>query len=225
MSTGIYILRFKNTSKVYIGQSTNLELRAAQHKALFRASKASQKMQEAFNTYGLPKMEILTECEAHELDSLEYEAISLYDSVNNGFNTRKSAGGGANLWGDLNGRSKYSNNQIIDAFFLLLQSPKLTYQKIFSRTGVPKTTLVDISNGTGHKWLNSIFPDEYASLLSYRHKRNTRFYYKIISPTGEVHTVEHLSSFCKRYGLDTGNMSRVLTGKKKQYLGWKAIVL
>jgi predicted GIY-YIG superfamily endonuclease len=223
MSTGIYILRFKNTSKVYIGQSTNLELRAVQHKSLFRAGNASQKMQEAFNTYGLPSMEVLVECEAQELDALEYEAISLYDSVNNGFNTRKSAGGGSNLWGELNGRSKYTNTQIIDAFFLLLQSPKLTYPKIFSMTGVPRPTLVDISNGTGHKWLGSMFPDEYTLLLSYRHKRNTRFYPKIMSPTGEIHTVEHLSNFCKKHGLDTGNLSKVLTGKKKQYLGWQVI--
>ena len=223
MATGIYILKFDGTDKVYIGQSTNLSLRLTQHKSLFKSNKASKKMQEAYLLYGFPRMEVLTYCEEHELDDLEYEAISLYDSVNNGFNTRKSPGGGSNLWGDSNGRSKYKNTQIIDSFFLLLQTPKLTYLEIYAKTGVPKGTLVDISNGTGHTWLKDMFPDEYTLLLSYRHKRNTRTYSKILSPAGEVYTVEHLSNFCIKHGLDVGNMSKVLTGKKKQYLGWVPI--
>ena len=223
MATGIYILRFKDTDKVYIGQSTNLSLRLTQHKSLFKSGQASKKMQEAYSLYGMPTMEILIHCEESDLDDLEYEAINLYDSVNNGFNTRSYAGGGSNLWGESNGRSKYSNAKIIDSFFLLLQTPKVTYPKIYSLTGVPKGTLVDISNGTGHKWLQDIFPEEYKTLISYRHKRNTRTYSKLMSPEGSIFVVEHLTKFCHEHNLDTGNMSKVLTGKKKQYLGWKVV--
>ena len=138
MAIGIYILIFTGTEKVYIGQSKNLELRLSQHKSLFKTGSASQKMQAAFNAYGFPTMEVLIECEESELDSLEYETIALYNSVDNGFNTRKSAGGGANLWGDLNGRAKYSNAQITDAFLntLLIFSSLLvcTFGRLFSNT-------------------------------------------------------------------------------------------
>jgi hypothetical protein len=223
MSTGIYILRFKGTDKVYVGQSTNLSLRLTQHKSLFKAGLASKKMQAAYDLYGFPDMEVLVYCEEAELDDLEYEAINLYDSVNNGFNTRSCAGGGSSLWGESNGKAKYSNAKIIDSFFLLLQTPKLTYPKIYSMTGVPRGTLVDISNGTGHKWLQDVFPEDYKILLSYRHKRNTRMYRKLMSPEGNIFVVEHLTKFCNQHNLDTGNMSKVLTGKKKQYLGWTAI--
>lgn len=225
MTCGIYILKFKDTDKVYIGQSKRIELRIVQHRALFTAGTASKKMQNAYVIHGMPLVEVLTECNEDELDDLEYEAISLYDSVNNGFNTRSTPGGGHSLWGELNHNSKYTNNQIIDSLFLLLSTPKLTYPEIFKISGVPKSTLVDISNGTGHIWLEGLFPKEYNLLKSYRYKRNTRFYPDLKSPNGITYTVEHLTTFCNEHSLDYGNMSKLLTGKKKQYLGWTTIPL
>lgn len=224
MASGIYILTFKGTDKVYIGQSKYLTTRYMQHKSLFKANKASNKMQAAYNTYGMPEFFILLECCIDDLDKQEALFIQEFDSVENGFNTRSSpTGGGISLWGDLNGRSKYSNDQIISSMFLLLKEPKLTYQEISSETKVHKATLCDISNGTGHKWLKDLFPEEYIKLLSYRHKRNTRFYLSVTSPEGIVHNVENLSRFCEKYNLDTGNMSKLLTGKRKSYLGWKPL--
>ena len=223
MTCGIYILNFKGTDKVYIGQSKHIELRMIQHRSLFSTGTASKKLKNAYNIHGMPSISILTECTEDELDDLEYEAILLYDSVNSGFNTRTSPGGGSSLFGDLNGRSKYTNDQIIDALFLLLSPTKLTYREIHSITGVPKATLVDITNGTAHKWLEKVFPEECLLLKCFRHKRNTRFYPSLKSPEGIIYTVEHLTKFCNEHNLDSGNISKVLTGKKKQYLGWVAI--
>ena len=225
MTTGIYKLKFKGTDKVYIGQSLNIEYRLMQHKSLFKSAKASAKMMGAFTCYGFPTIEVLEVCSREELDDLEAQYIIQYDSMNNGFNTRSSAAGGSNLWGASNGRAIYSNEQIIDCLFLLIQTPKLTYPQIQDITQVLKATIVDIANGTGHTWLEQKFPSEYAILKSYRKCRNTREYMKAVSPTGEVFTVTHLSNFCSEHKLQTGNMSKLLRGKCKSYGGWTAIPL
>jgi hypothetical protein len=216
-------MRFSGTDKVYIGQSLDIENRKIQHNTLFHTSKASKKLQKAYNVYGTPSICTLEECEPAELDSLEYEAILVYDSVNNGFNTKTSPCGGSNLPGDLNGNAKYSNSQICKSVLLLVQVPKLSYPQITNLTGISKSMLVEIATGRSHRWLAKEMPVEYSLLMSFKNCRNTRLYPLIKSPTGEVFKVEHLTKFCNEHGLDNGNMSKVLTGKKKQYLGWVAV--
>jgi hypothetical protein len=223
MSSGIYLLNFLGTDKVYIGQSSNIEVREKQHKALFKGNNASKKMQEAYNLHGMPTLSILCLATQPELDDLEYKYIAEFDSVNNGFNTRKSAGGGSNLWGDLNGRAKYSNQQIIDCLYLLISDLRFTYPIITLKTGVPKSTIVDIANCSGHTWLEKIFPEEYLRLRSIKNKRNTSKYLRAVSPLGEISVVEHLSNFCKEHNLPTGNISKLLRGKCKSYGSWTAI--
>jgi hypothetical protein len=44
------------------------------------------------------------------------------------------------------------------------------------------------------------------------------FYFK--SPEGVVSKVHNLNSFCRRFGLPTGNMHRLWTGKHKKIKGW-----
>lgn len=220
---GIYALRFNGTDKLYIGQTTSFTQRLKQHKALFKSNKSSKKLQQAYNIYGMPDMEILEYCKEDELNSLEEEFIEIYNSISNGYNSRSSATGGNSLFGESNGNSIYSNEQIINSLFLLISIPKLTYPEITKITKVAKGTLVDIANGTGHKWLNKIFPEEYNYLLSFRHKRNTRLYKLIKSPEGKIYKVEHLTKFCNEHNLDNGNISKLLRGLKKQYLGWTAV--
>lgn len=224
MTSGIYKLVFPNTDKVYVGRSKNVEIRYKQHLACFRGNTSSKKLQEAYNTYGTPNSLLITEGPEDSLIDLENSLIKELDCVNNGFNSRGNTDGGhSGLWGDLNGRSKYTNEQIADCLFLLIQIPKLTYPIISSRTGVPKATIVDIANSTGHTWLEKFFPEEIKELKSFRHKRNTRLYLNAVSPEGIVYKVEHLSDFCKEHGLQTGNMSRLLRGKCKSHGKWTAI--
>jgi hypothetical protein len=223
MACGIYIMRFNGTNKVYIGQSLDIESRKVQHNVLMRTNKASKKVQEAYHRYGAPSIGILDECMPEELDLLEDEYILLYNSVDNGFNTRTNAGGGSSLPGEMNGNAKYSNSQICSSLLLLIRVPKLSYPEISSITGVSRAMLAEIAAGSSHRWLSDVLNEEYSLLMSFRNCRNTRLYPPIKSPTGEIFEVKHLSKFCEEHGLDTGNLSKVLTGKKKQYLGWYAI--
>lgn len=224
MTCGIYLLEFDGYSGVYIGQSKDIEVRYKQHLKSFKGGTSSDKLLKAYAEYGNPTIHILTTCSIEELDDLEKEAILLYDSVECGLNTRSCAGGGnTSMYGELNGRSKYTNEQIVSALKLIVSNEKLKYYEIELRTGVPKTTLVDISTGNAHTWLQKEYPDLYVKLLSIKGKRNTRFYPKLISPDKIIYSVEHLSKFCLEHGLDTGNLSKLLNGKARSYRGWKVV--
>ena len=72
MSKGIYLLRFKGTDKVYIGQSLNIEYRYRDH---LNPANRSQKLSEAFILYGNPTLEILCEATDDELDDLEERMV------------------------------------------------------------------------------------------------------------------------------------------------------
>lgn len=222
MTCGVYIMHFKNTDKVYIGQSRNIEKRTTEHNNLFRLGKASSKLMEAYLAYGLPTIEVLKKCEEKDLNSLEEFYIEEFDSVNNGFNTRsKATSGGVNCYGELNGRSKYTNKQVVNTLLTLIEFPELKHKEVAAITGLSRSMVVDIACGHGHRWLEKDYPIEYSILLNLIGNRSSLKYSPIVSPEGKVYEVTNLSSFCLEHGLDTGNLSKVLRGLRKSYNGWK----
>ena len=91
MTCGIYLLRFNGTKAVYVGQSINIEERYSSHIRYMRAKTTSHKLQYAYDTYGIPTLEILVECDKELLNETENEAIAIFNSVENGFNTLSNA--------------------------------------------------------------------------------------------------------------------------------------
>lgn len=225
MTVGIYKLDFQHEGAIYIGQSRNIEERYLQHIYSFNSRAASKKLQSAFDQHGRPALVILLECDDDDdMDQLENCAIELYDSVSNGLNTKYSSRGDyISLYGELNGRAKYSNSQIIEVMNLLILPNSLSLKKISQLTGVGIGMVRDISCCNSHRWLEREFPSEYAQLKALVGKRSSRYYKKIKSPTGDIHTVENLSNFCRKYNLDTGNVSRLLRGIRRSYNGWKLV--
>lgn len=223
MTVGIYQLKFdKEEPNIYIGQSRNIEERYKQHLIALRTGNAASKLQNTYNTCGkLPSLDIILECSEDLLDASENEAIEIFDAVEKGLNTKHFARGcHISLYGDLNGRSKYSNSQIIDCLMLLISSRDLTLQQISNMTGVGKGMVTDVSCLNSHSWLENEYPQEYAILKELKGKRKSRFYSKIKSPTGAIYEVKHLSNFCREHSLDTGNLSRLLRGTLQKYKGW-----
>lgn len=230
MVTGIYRLCFNGTNKCYIGQSTDINLRYTIHKTNLRANKSSKKLQDAFNMYGMPILDILIECTEQELNILEAEAIEIFDAVANGFNTIDDNTHRSELKGELAGNAKYTNDQIEEVFIYLVDN-KLTHKEITDITSVSRGTISDISTGTSHKWLQDKYPEAYLQLLSlkgYARKsgKNTASshgiaYPEIVSPQGDVFTVNSLRGFCREHNLNHGCLGEVLRGHKAQYKGWK----
>lgn len=70
MTSGIYLLNFKDQA-FYIGQSQDIETRWKQHRDKFLKGKAAEKMQNAYNYYGMPNGRILVICHKDFLDTFE----------------------------------------------------------------------------------------------------------------------------------------------------------
>lgn len=168
MSKGIYLLRFKGTDKVYIGQSLNIEYRYRDH---LNPANRSQKLAEAFILYGNPTLEILCEATDDELNDLENEAIQIFNAVDEGFNTRYTAGGKTSLYGDKLYNSIYTNEQIEEAFLLLVGNSELLLKEVSSITGIPIETVGHISSCLGHTWLAKKYPLEYQEIKNRKYSK------------------------------------------------------
>jgi len=183
MTCGIYKLSFNNTDKVYIGLSSNIERRMAAHKYTLLHNLAPNKLQSAYTKYGMFIPEILCECEESELQQFEIETIDIYNSIENGFNSREGGniGSSSSTRGDRNGRSIYSNDTIREAFLLLINTNK-TLPEISDILNISIQCLGHISSGTGHKWLEKEFPEEYTALVST--KRTYNKYFPVVITNG-----------------------------------------
>lgn len=228
MTIGIYRLCFSGTDSCYIGQSINIEKRYKQHLSSLVDGSATKKMLTAFSRFGLPRLEILCECSAEELDALEVEAISIFDSVNNGFNLLTSKT--PNLCGEEHSRSKYKNTSIIEAA-QLLTDPNNTFKQVSDLTGIAINTVRDIANLNCHGWLEEILPEIYKKLVSIKGTRNgirksakslNIEYPDVVSPSGQVYTsISNVRDFCRQHTLDQSHFLKLLKGIYKQHKGWR----
>lgn len=232
MTCGIYLLRFGGTDKVYVGQAVNIEKRYIEHIYSFKSNNASEKLLQAFKTYGTPLLDILIEVDRLELDKAENEAIEIYNSVKNGFNTMSKAGGGdSSAYGETASQSKYSNENYIHVFKLLVHSPELTFTDISVVTGVSVPTIRLIASLNTHKWLKELFPEDYQILEQQKGNRKVFQssvegkgikYPPIKDPEGNIFSsIPNITAFANSNRLDPSALIRVLKGKAKTHKGWK----
>lgn len=234
MTCGIYILKFKDTPKVYVGQSINIEVRFARHRTKFTRNKAAKILQGAYNTYGMPTMEVLCECSIPELDSMEYEAISIFDSYNNGFNSTSGLSSSTTrtkVCGE-NSPNSSCSNETIEAAFLLVVENLLSHSEIASKLGISKNVVKDISCSNSHRWLQDIYPEAYEKMQDIKNSRPNGgrsakdkgiVYPTIISPCGGTYQVSNLREFAREHNLTHTILGRVLRGQEVQHKGWKLL--
>lgn len=183
-------------------------------------------MMDAYFKYGQPELDILCECNVDDLNALENEAIEIFDSVSNGFNTNSKADQMPILYGESNGYSKYTNNQIIQVAELLTELGK-THSDISRLTGVSINTIRHISCLEGHNWLSDVKPEIYRKLIKLKGSRKTVAnniykYPDVISPDGVIYRdIPNISAFSKEHGLNNGNFTMLLQGKRKTHKGWR----
>lgn len=227
MLCGIYKLVFKGTSRVYIGQSTNINQRFNTHIYSMKHGTTSKKLLEAYNLYGFPDLEVLEECSKEELNSLETEIIDIYNSVEEGFNTLEEADSIPRSIGDLNGRSKFSNEKVEEVFKLLVANPNIIFTEVEAITGVPVTNIRKIATGENHTWLYSKYPEEYKILLNLvgTRKKHSRARGipkgKLVSPTGNIYTVYNTKQFSEDNNLIPSCVGKLLSKKQLTHKGWR----
>lgn len=227
MTIGIYCLKFSNTTKVYIGKSKNIETRFNIHRQNLLHGRGSKKLQEAYNTFGMPILEIIVESTEEELTDLEKEAVNIYNSYLDGFNSTQGGEDGhwEGLPGDKNPGSLYSGDQIRAAFKMLLDT-KNTNKIISATTGVSTHVIINISCGRGHKWLEEEFPVEYKTLLDLKGNRYSGeamgiVYPPLKSPDGLIYSnISNAKAFCINHNLTPTHIAKLFKGKAKSHKGW-----
>jgi predicted GIY-YIG superfamily endonuclease/transposase len=230
----IYRLVFKNTNKVYIGQTIDITRRLRTHINLMRKNKAAKKMQEAYNLFGEPSIEIISGAidNQKDLDAAEDEAIEIFNSVENGFNTQdKSRAGHTACYGELNGNSKFSNQEVLELVDLLIDNPSIRLREAAEIFGMSYVTVDEICRGVKHKWIGKAYPDKHAKLLSIVGTRSKAVtaedlgitYPPIYSPTGIKYEVKALRAFAREHGLNNTCLSKVLRGEQSHHKGWKIL--
>lgn len=230
MTIGIYKLEFAGTSKCYIGQSLNIELRFQSHLSKMRKQESSIKLNDAYVKYGNPTLEILSECNPEDLDTFEVETIEIFDSVVNGFNTCSTPGGKTTLYGEAHPRCEYSDAQLYYVLNLLTSRLDLQLDEISKLTKVSKSVVTNISCLISHSWLKEAYPKEYKELEEHYSSNIRRdstkngpksevFY--IISPNKETYLVDNITKFAKLHSLDKSHLSKLRTGERKSHKGWK----
>lgn len=240
MTIGIYKLIFEGTDKVYIGQSKNIEYRFREHKYALRNGLSSKKLLQAYTEYGEPVgYEILCECEVTELDTLENEAIELYSSYTNGFNSFRTEGGsirgnsGIEHW-----NQKYSKTKILRVFSRIYRQLHIPYADIAKMERVNVSLVNNIALGTHHLWLKQEYPDKFQLMLDSKRLRKTitgktigkvtGSVPKLISPKGEMFEITNIRQFCITHPDFQSNMDnarsalgKLIKGRIKAYKGWK----
>ena len=238
MTIGIYKLVFQGTDRVYIGQSVNIEKRFRQHINSFTNKTATDKLLAAATTFGMPSLEIMDECTVAELDHLEDEFISIYDSVNLGFNTYSYANQAPMARGVDSGNSKYTEEQIIDSITYLINTIS-TLKNCESKFGVRADTLHNIVSNKSHAWVREYFGDSLDTIKinlvkanidirvsscknNYKVSIKQPTYPKVLSPEGIVYKVDNINEFAKMVGtISKSSLHRLLSGQVNTSKGWK----
>lgn len=83
----IYCLHWKQPDKYYVGKTSSLKRRSKEHlDLLVEGTHYNSKLQEAYNSFGMPDISVLETCETEEVFSRESHWITKLNSVNNGYN-------------------------------------------------------------------------------------------------------------------------------------------
>lgn len=158
---GIYALYWSVPDLVYIGQSQNINARKARHFLdLRKGLHPNKKVQQAYNTFGLPEFVVLQECLVSELNSLERTYAKEFDNtLNIDYYLGKTR------YGFETPRSKYSKYAILKVFILLCRN-LYTYRLISEKTRVNKSVIASIACGMRHVWLKDLYPEKYSLMLN-----------------------------------------------------------
>jgi len=171
---GIYALYWEQDSKgIYIGQTSNLELRKRQHLSYLRGNLHSNYLvTNMYRKYGEPEFVILETCNLSALNNLEVIWTKEFDSINNGLNIVEpgtATGGGINC-----SASKFSKHTVLRAFSLLYRT-ELTGSEIAKKSGMSKLAIDSIlNNRRSHKWLQEEYPKQYDIVINRQKLKRTK---------------------------------------------------
>jgi group I intron endonuclease len=227
---GIYSIYFKEIdNKYYIGCSVDITRRIQEHIYKLSNNKhTNYRLQKEYNDGSTPIFSIIEETTVDQLYKQEEFWIKEFDSFNNGFNL--TAGGTGTGHGSEHPSAKHAKAVYISVLRELVYTNKSSHT-ISKELGVSFDTVRKIAGLKTHIYLKEEFPIEYSVLenklgsrpVGRSAKERGVEYPKLISPLGEVFSVENTTQFAKQHKLNQAALHCLLTGKqnRKSHLGWK----
>ena len=226
----IYAFGWGDFDKVYIGLTSVGEARWSRHLSNMNAGVANPKVQNMFNKHGKPTFIVLEYCSsATELPSKEILWISEFDSYNSGLNCTEGgdgAGSGTNA-----SRSKFTEEQVLAAFNLLIDPKCYSYEEVCEASGVSVANIANISREKIHvSWLSALSPSGYAKLKDINKLRVLKGYissgtktnaenlgiiYPILLGPDKLtqYTITNASQFARDNDIGQSNLNALLNGK------------
>lgn len=225
---GIYCIYFdEHPNEFYIGCSSNLHTRKLDHiSALKRADHPNNKLQNYYNKYGNPHIEVLEYCTIEALMDLEEAYIIEFNAYKNGLNMTNGRENGG--YGEGNNAAKYTEPQYIEVLKLLANT-ELSCAEIANITKVSRGVVKSISGGRSHGYLQERYPIEYKAVATKKYTRDNSAaskgieYPTIKSPEGELFSVQNIHKFCQEHRLQPQNLHKVLTKQRKSHKGWELV--
>lgn len=229
LHSGIYQIKNVVTDECYVGSTKNFNSRKAQHFFELRRGKhRTTRLQEAYYRYG-PKslvFSILEYVQATKEHLLEREQLwidRLHPEYNEILDVTEHIPNSA--------RTKEAKEKISEAIKKLWENPEYRERCSIPRNwkdGIPNRRGAVLSEETKQKLRDA---NTGANNPNYGKPRGQSFldkmqktYPGVISPDGVVFSpITGLKAFCNQHGLDSGQLSRVLSGKAKSHKGWTRV--
>lgn len=184
-------------------------------------------MQDAYDNLGIPKFEIIIDCEEADLKDCEIEAFNIFKPT---LNLAPAGGEFPISVGETNSQSKYSNKTLMNAIVYVSENLDEPLKSVSKKLNIHYSTLKNICNGHGHKWLALSLPEQYTKVLGNAGKRvyNTAsskgiVYPNIVSPEGLEYCVTNATAFAREHNLNQGTLGQLLHGKVNHHHGWTLV--
>lgn len=215
---GVYGIFNKLDGKIYIGQSTQLNIRMAQHKSDLKNNRSNHAhLQSSYNKYGKSNFEffLMRGCEIHELDYLECFFIEYFNSTNRAKGYNSDFGGNAQKRLSDETKKKISENNA--RYFLGKKRPEISERmKVRVITDEYRKNISKCKKGTKHKESTKMILSDYykLDLGNRRQKQKERCNKKILNvETGE--TYESINKTSERIGVGVATVYRWLNNISK----------
>lgn len=234
MTIGIYSLHWEEEmSRVYIGQSQNIENRYKEHLRKIRNKNHSNyKIREMYLKYSsLPTLSILQVTSIEDLNTLEDVWTKEFNSIKEGLNIIEA---GLVGYGSNSNSSKYSILQLLRVFRLVSSDNYLNNIEIAKLVKVDVSLVSDITKSSSHLWLKDKYPFRYSLMLARSNIRysnrnclaTTNKLYNlqlpvVIDTEGNEYIVSNIRDFAKYHGLLNTHLGAVIRKQRKTHKGWK----
>lgn len=230
MTIGIYGIYFHKADKLYVGQSSNIELRLNCHISMLnRGAHANGFMQTAYNKDKSFDSWVVQVCEISQLDEFEEYWMSQFNVINEGVNIALAYDRTKGKSGAFDTKKyKYTKEQITNVFFMLLD-PANTIIDIHNKLGVSRDVINQVASLNRHNWLEEEYPEHIQTLKDTSGKR-----FKasndpmrkggkaaiVRDPELKEYLVTNQADFCKEHKLNRGWFAALIRGETKHHKGW-----